>query len=137
MHLKCETIASLNVSNILTKCHNIDAIGANLILTLFVKIFFLFTISLTLIQKNFDQTTYIHTYVDTYGHRQYAPWGLSSRYIIIMYAFMQSTSRQQMHIHSNTSRVNISKYCKGKYIVAAAMQCVDLSPRIIIYQPTH
>ena len=45
-----------------SKCLKIDAISANFILTLFVKIWFLFTTSIQFMKKK-------QTYVDTYGHR--------------------------------------------------------------------
>ena len=59
--------------------------------------------------------TYI---VHTYGHsKSNMPHGDYRSVTIIMYAFMQSTSGQQMYIHSNISRVkNIWKYFKGKYL---------------------
>ena len=83
----------------------------------------------------------IHTYVDTYGHRQYASWGLSSKDIIIMNALCNQhpdnkcTCIQilQLQIFWNIARVNTYSWYQGSrvpYIVAAAMHCVNLSPDI-------
>ena len=49
----------------------------------------------------------------------------SSGDIIIMYAFMQSTSRQQMHIHSNIPRVNNIKEILTGHEVNMQLCCPD------------
>ena len=70
---KCETNwLSKCIKYFYSKCLKIDVMCANLILTLFVKICFLFTISIKCIQKNFNQTAVCFSFL-----RWPWPWPLT------------------------------------------------------------
>ena len=90
----CENIRlSKCIKHVDSKCVKIEVICANLILTLFVKICIVFPMSIKFNKTNFNQIADIHTYVKAICHMRSIV-----RLIMTMFAFMQSASRQQMHI---------------------------------------